>query len=108
LKLLFQEPMKMREKISDFMSVDLARLNLYGWLLMLASLGIVVGGVVLIVQAGESEQAGRVNHIPRWLGYLCWGAAALFFFGGQWALDALGLGIYRQPKEKKIDEGSPG
>ena len=91
----------MREKLSDFLNVDLARLNLWGWLLMLASLAIVVGGIVLFVVAAESEQAGDPARMPRWVGYLCWVAAALFFYGGRWALDSLAIGIYRRPPEAK-------
>jgi hypothetical protein len=91
----------MREKVSDFLNVDLARLNLFGWLLMLASLAIVVGGIVLFVMAADSDQADHSARTPRWAAYLCLVAAALFFFGGRWVLDSLDIGIYRRPPEVK-------
>ena len=91
----------MRQKISDFLNIDLGRLNLWGWLLMLTSLGIIVGGIVLYAQAVEDNQAGQPARMPRSIAYLCWLVAALFFFGGRWVLESLGTGIYRRPPEAK-------
>lgn len=91
----------MRQKVSDFLNVDLGRLNLLGWLLMLSSGGIVVGGIVLFAVAAESDQGGRPARMPRWVAYLCWVAAALFFFGGRWVLESLDISIYRHPPEAK-------
>ena len=91
----------MRQKVSDFLNIDLARLNLWGWLLMLAAVAIVVGGIVLFVVAAEGDQPGRPARMPRWVAYLSWVAAALFFFGGRWVLDSRGIGIYRRPPEAK-------
>lgn len=91
----------MREKLSDFLNVDLGNLNLFGWLLMLASLGIVAGGLILFAVATESNEVGHPTRMPRWIAYLCCVAAALLFFGGRWVLEALGIGIYRRPPEAK-------
>jgi hypothetical protein len=91
----------MQEKLSDFLNIDLARLNFWGWLLMLSALGIVVGGIIILILATENNQSGQPARTPRWPAYLCWLAAALFFFGGRWLLDSLGIGIYRRPPETK-------
>ena len=88
----------MRQKVSDFLNVDLARLSVAGWLLMLASLGIVVGGIALFAMAAPGGGADGAAP-PRWAAYLAWVAAALFFFGGRWALEALGVAVYRRPPE---------
>jgi hypothetical protein len=52
----------MMEKLSEFLHVDLARLSLVGWLLMLASLATLVGGVALFAVATAAE--GRATR-PR-------------------------------------------
>ena len=89
----------MQRKLADFFHVDLARLNVAGWLLMLASLGVVIGGIALFAMNAERE--GGPPPMTRWVAYLCWVGAALLFFGGQWALEALGVGIYRRPPAGK-------
>lgn len=91
----------MRQKVTDFLNVDLGRLNIAGWILMLSSLALVVGGIVLFAAVAEGGGAAGPASLPRWFAYLSWVAAALFFFGGRWGLESLGIGTYRHPREAK-------
>ncbi|HLW65773.1 MAG TPA: hypothetical protein VKS79_10675 [Gemmataceae bacterium] len=62
----------MSDKPGEFWNVDLARLTLSGWLLMLGTVGVVVGVVILeVLLAGAfALRPEPGQRMPRWVGVL--------------------------------------
>ncbi len=100
----------MRKWLAEFVEVDLARLNITGWALMLSSFVIAIGGVVLAVTILPEPAAGEA--FPRWPSYLSLFAALSFFIAGRRVLTAYGISFYHeaspdpdpQEKEEKTTE----
>jgi hypothetical protein len=98
----------MRKWLAEYVEVNLARLNITGWALMLSSFVIAIGGVVLAVTILPEPAAGEA--FPRWPSYLSVFAAVAFFIAGRRVLTAYGISIYRElsldPDPQESDENA--
>jgi hypothetical protein len=74
--------------------MDLNRLNWVGWLLLLATIGFMLGEAAVLARLlGDPAWGGRVVRRLTGLGMLLLGAR--FFAGLRWLLRLLGVSIYR-------------
>src|SRR5947209_2206958 len=95
----------MPEKPTEFWNLDLKRLTVTGWLLMLLTLGTVLGGAVgmmfLLEALGVRKEAGD-NRQNRWLAIVALapaiGVGCGVFALGRRFFDLIGLPILRRPK----------
>ncbi len=102
----------MRDKLDQLFKLDLGKLNVFGWLLLLVSLAVAFGGPMVLVSTHTVEFDS--DHPRRFRGsaLFCWVAAAAIFFGGRWVLDFVGLSIYRKdikgPRTRRVAKSKAG
>ncbi len=95
----------MSEKPPDFWNLDLGKLTWAGWLLMLLTLGTLIGTAVGLIGVTESLglrlEPGETRR-PGWVKWAVFvpalGAACGAFALGRWSLGRAGLSILRQDK----------
>ncbi len=80
----------MRTPLTELLEVDLARLSLLGWVLILTALGLTVFGCVLVAQQEDGYE--------KWQLVLCLIGGGVVFVAGRTGLRVLGRDIYRTPR----------
>jgi hypothetical protein len=90
----------MKSPSDELLHLDLGKLNWVGWLLLLATVGVLVLGIFLTApliraQPGQATPRSGWNKL---LAVLAFVAAAAFFVGARWALAQASISIYRKKK----------
>jgi hypothetical protein len=96
----------MAEQPHDFWNLDLSKLTWSGWLLMLLTIGTVIGILVAVIGVLDALGFRRdpvANRGDRWMGLVAFVPALAVgcgvFVGGRHLFERLGCPIQRRPQE---------
>ena len=89
----------MNQTLFEWLSIDLGRLNVVGWLLILFTLGIMFGVPFFVFDFRDpnlnlNKEPWKIKAVG--LGVIFLGVG--FFYGARWLLERTGIAVYRPAK----------